>query len=72
MAGKSEKQIRHQLDRRIIGNQIEIMRALAAANGGGSTRLSTASRVHDIKNWWRETYGEEVGYNPAWGDTPPR
>lgn len=68
----SEREERHMLDRMIIGNQIEIMRALAAANGGGPTRLSTASRINDIKNWWRENYLEEVGYNPAWGDTPPR
>jgi hypothetical protein len=69
---KKEKE-RYQLDRIIVGNQISIMRALAqAAESGSSAHRDLTRRAIDIKEWWRSTYGEEVGFSTAWGDQPPR
>jgi hypothetical protein len=68
---EKEKQ-RYALDRIIVGNQLMIMRALADAAGSGSrAHRELHTRVCDIKDWWRISYGEEVGHSAAWGDRRP-
>lgn len=63
------KDERHQLDRMIIGNQIAIMRTLAlTVSGNYKTMLEI--RVHDQKIWWRDKYGEEVGFASGLDERP--
>jgi len=62
---------RQELDRIIIGNQLAIMRALAAMAPASVQARDLTHRVSDIKDWWRHHYGEEVGFSTAWGDKAP-
>jgi hypothetical protein len=60
---------RQELDRIIVGNQIAIMRALAQImNNPAQEDLNI--RVHDVKDWWRREYSEEVGFSTSHGDKP--
>lgn len=60
---------REDIDRIIVGNQIAIMRPLALiSNNPAKEDLNI--RVHDIKDWWRHNYGEEVGFSTSYGDKP--
>jgi hypothetical protein len=55
----------HEIDRIIVGNQLTIMRALelmVPPKAADDLRI----RVHDIKDWWRREYGEEVGFSSAY------
>lgn len=61
-----------QLNRIIVGNQIATMRALATLTPSLIASRDLNIRVTDIKNWWRDEHGEEVGFSPEWGDQPPR
>lgn len=60
---------RHPLDRIIIGNQILIMRALQQLVKG-DTEIAMNVRVHDIREWWRKEFGEDVGFSATMGDRP--
>jgi hypothetical protein len=64
------KPTRQELDRIIVGNQLAIMRALAAIAGPVHQR-DLEFRVHDVKDWWRRHYNEEVGFSSILGDKPP-
>lgn len=58
----------HEFNRILIGNQIAIMRALAQiTNNPAKEDLNI--RVHDIKDWWRHIYEEEVGFSSAYSDS---
>lgn len=59
----------HDLDRIIVGNQIAMMRVLQALAPPAWAR-DLEIRVHDIKDWWRQNYGEEVGFSVVLGDQP--
>jgi hypothetical protein len=61
---------RHELDRIIIGNQLAIMRAVQTLVRG-DVEIALNIRVHDIKEWWRRTFNEEVGFSATLGDRPP-
>ena len=60
---------RQELDRIIVGNQIAIMRALAQIVTYPA-KEDLEIRVHDVKDWWRHQYGEEVGFSTSHGDKP--
>lgn len=60
---------RQELDRIIVGNQISIMRALAQITNFPA-KQDLEVRVYDVKDWWRQHYGEEVGFSTSHGDKP--
>lgn len=62
---------RYDLDRIIIGNQLSIMRAIAAMSPQTGPAEDLRIRVSDIKDWWRRHYDEEVGFSTHYGDKPP-
>lgn len=62
---------RYDLDRIIVGNQLTIMRALATLLPQTGPAEDLRHRVSDIKQWWRDHYGEEVGFSTFWGDKAP-
>lgn len=60
----------HELDRIMVGNQLAIMRALELI-APHPAKEDLRIRVHDIKDWWRRQYGEEVGFSTSYGDKAP-
>lgn len=60
---------RSELDRIIIGNQISIMRALAALSSQ-SHKSALIYRVETLKSEWRHRHNEEIGFESALGDRP--
>lgn len=64
---------RHKMDRLIVGNQVYIMRALAALAGPG-TMVGHAMdmRIRNIKDHWRQEFKEEVGFDTYFGDELPK
>lgn len=57
----------HEINRIIVGNQIHIMRMLDAASVHST---GSAARIHNIKDWWRRKFDEEVGFKSGFGDEP--
>lgn len=60
---------RYKIDRIIVGNQLTIMRLLRNLHAAHQTEVDV--RVHDVKEWWRNEFGEEVGFSTHFGDEPP-
>lgn len=59
----------HQILRTMMGNQIAMMRALRSVASPNAVR-DLETRCHDIKDWWRHEFGEEVGFSTSHGDIP--
>ena len=63
MARLPKSPTRHELDRLIIGNQIEIMAALELLDR--APRVVLGDRIQETVAWWRAHYNEDVTAMPS-------
>ena len=60
------KPTKQELDRIIIGNQIALMKAcsiiMKSMVGDLNTMTQLDNRIVNVKEYWQDTFDEEIGY----------